>query len=474
MLGTPLYIRKGEGTLSKKITILFMLFSMLTQLLFGCSTVSVDPETDLWGTWILEEDQGEEMLFSETLAFCEDGSLVMDDQKEPASYVVIAPGRIKITGQGEAEVYTYEIIDGELIFYLDGNVQKFRKTNDPVEVAQNEDDFPGTQSTNDGSNFTKTATQTATQVSATNTSIPPTSTITLASTILHPTVAPTKRFENGVVDYQTNPKEGMPIIFVPAGEFLMGSNGEYADKNESPEHQVYLDAFWIHQYEVTNRQFREYIKQSGLMTYAEIQGWSWVFGNGSKKVEGAFWSSPEGNGTHIEDRLDHPVVHISYSDAINYCNWAGGRLPTEAEWEKAARGNDSRTFPWGGDTVTGSNANFCDVQCSMEWSNQFFDDGYEITAPVGSYPEGSSVYSVMDLAGNVWEWVADYYNGNYYEDSPLDNPMGPDFGETYVIRGGSWVSEPQYLSCTTRYWSEPDETSNDHGFRCVFDDVPNE
>ncbi|MDT8381106.1 MAG: formylglycine-generating enzyme family protein [Brevefilum sp.] len=455
--------------------ILNLMVMVVTVMMSACTSGGAKPEADLWGTWISEGNQGGETFFHSRLSFHEDGRLVLDGQEEdPAQYVVIAPGRIKITRDGEADAFSYEIIEEQLLLSLDGNVQAFRKTNDPVDIAQNEYDSPGIQHTTHASNSTKIITHTATQVTSTSTSIPPTPTITKTATILPPTVTPIIRLENGDVDYQINPKDGMPIILVPAGEFPMGSNGQNADKNESPEHQVYLDAFWIHQYEVTNRQFLEYIEQSGLMTYAEIQGWSWVFGNGSKKVDGAFWASPAGNGTHIEDRLDHPVVHTGYLDAVNYCNWAGGRLPTEAEWEKAARGPDSRAFPWGGDPIKESKANFCDVQCSMEWSNEFFDDGYEITAPVGSYPEGSSIYGVMDMAGNVWEWVADYYDGNYYEDSPLDNPTGPEYGEIYVIRGGSWVSEQQYLSCTTRYWSEPDETSNDHGFRCVFDDVPTE
>lgn len=451
---------------------------MMMQLLPGCSAGSAKPEAALWGTWVFEDDQNGNAFFANRLTFYDDGCLVINgNENDAAEYVVIAPGRIKITHGGEAEVFNYEVIEDDLILSLDGNVQQFSKAGDLVIIAQSTVDLPVLESITDTSTDTSTslpATHTQDQLPRTNTSIPPAATTTPTATLPLPNLTPTVPIDDIVVDYQVNPKDSMPMVFVPAGEFTMGNNGENADKNESPEHQVYLDAFWIYQHEVTNRQFGEYIQQTGLMTSAEIQGWSWVFGNGSKKVDGAFWSAPEGYDTNVNNRQDHPVVHISYSDAVNYCKWAGGRLPTEAEWEKAARGTDSRTFPWGESPVTGSEANFCDVQCSMEWSNKSYDDNYATTAPAGTYPEGGSVYGVMDMAGNVWEWVADYYERRYYEDSPLDNPLGPDSGENYVIRGGSWVSEPQYLTCTTRYLSDPDETSNDHGFRCVFDQLPSD
>jgi len=269
-----------------------------------------------------------------------------------------------------------------------------------------------------------------------------------------------------------NPIDGVVMKYVPAGEFIMGSNDVGADENERPQHRVNLDSYWIYQNEVTNAQFREFVEHSAVLTSAEIMGWSWVFGNGTNEVEGAFWSAPEGKSTNIDNRLNHPVVHVSYSDALNYCRWAGGRLPTEAEWEKASKGQEMGTFPWGDSPVAGDKANFCDVQCTMEWAEIGYDDNYPGTAPVGTYPKGSSIYGVMDMAGNVWEWVADYYDGRYYDDSPLDNPLGPTFGDLHVIRGGSWVSGSKYLKTSTRYWSGPDETSNDHGFRCVFDELP--
>ena len=438
-----------------------LVISVFVILLIGCTNVSNSPETVLWGTWDFKGVSGDGYFNAKSLSFYEDGRLLLDEQEEnPARYVVIAPGRIKITRDDEAEVYNYEIIEGELRFSLDGHVQTFSKANQPIMVAQNTGDSLSIYAITETPFSTLTETKIPPLQLPTNTIIPPTTTRIFTPKIAPPTLTPT-----------FSPKDRMPMVFVPAGEFIMGSSDSDADKNEKPEHAVYLNAFWINQFEVTNEQFQDFIEHTSFVTTAEIQGWSWVFGNGSTRVEGAFWAAPEGPGSHIDTRLDHPVVHISYSDALNYCKWAGGRLPTEAEWEKAARGTDKRIFPWGEDPVTGNKANFCDANCPMDWSNRLFDDGYQITAPAGTYPDSESVYGVMDMVGNVWEWVSDYYLWNYYESSPLSNPLGPDSGENYVIRGGSWVSEPQYLTCTTRYLSGADETSNDHGFRCVFDDL---
>ncbi|MBI4233122.1 MAG: SUMF1/EgtB/PvdO family nonheme iron enzyme [Chloroflexi bacterium] len=211
---------------------------------------------------------------------------------------------------------------------------------------------------------------------------------------------------------------GGEMVLVPAGEFVMGSNDEVRD--EKPAHRLYLDAFFIDQYEVTNAQWNAYARATGKSTKSE----------------------PD----------DHPVVNATWGDARDYCQWAGKRLPTEAEWEKAARGTDRRTYPWG-EGVDESKAHY----------------GSGGTKPVGSYPAGVSPYGAYDMAGNVWEWVADWYDGKYYAQSPSRNPAGPSNGSARSIRGGSWADDTSYLSASGRDYGNPTSTFVSLGFRCAQD-----
>ncbi len=238
--------------------------------------------------------------------------------------------------------------------------------------------------------------------------------------------------------------DGMPEVYVPAGEFLMGNAG--GDEEEQPPHVVYLDEFWIDQTEVTNMMYRICV-EAGLCNEPTMPSFHPAYTDPST--------------------LNHPVIHVSWDDAKTYCEWAERRLPTEAEWEKAARGFDERLYPWGNSEPTSDKLNLCDQNCSNEWKVSWLDDGYAHSAPVGSYPAGASPYGTLDMAGNVLEWVADWYDEAYYTNTQMENPTGAMEGERRVTRGGAW-SDGAYNSRVTHRESQPPNERNDViGFRCA-------
>ena len=253
--------------------------------------------------------------------------------------------------------------------------------------------------------------------------------------------------------------DGAPMVLVPAGEFLRGSRT--GDANERPARTLSLDAFAVDLTEVTVARFRTFVEATGHRTLAEREGWAWVWvgewGKGGKfvRTRGADWQHPKGPGS--EPLPEHPVTQVSHQDAEAYCRWAGKRLPTEAEWEKAARGPDGRPYPWGG-TFEVSRANTVGAA-----------DGFPEVAPVGSFPSGVSPYGVLDMAGNVWEWTADWYRADYYVGAPARNPPGAPAGKTRVVRGGSWGGPPDWSTVTNRYDRLPDYRNNKIGFRCARD-----
>ena len=270
----------------------------------------------------------------------------------------------------------------------------------------------------------------------------------------------------GIGSTWVRPADGMMMVYVPEGEFTMGSNN--GDSDEQPVHTVYLDAYWIDQTEVTNAMFTLFVERTGYQTDAEGIGSSYVFdGTNWNDVSGADWQHPQGPSSGLAGLNDHPVVHVSWNDAEVYCGWAGVRLPSEAEWEKAARGTDGRTYPWGNQSLAGNLLNFADINLNVDWADRNVDDGYQFTAPVGSYPAGASPYGALDMAGNVWEWVEDWYGETYYSQSPESNPTGPASGQYRVLRGGSWVSYGVDLRSAYRYWGGPDLRNYVIGFRCV-------
>jgi formylglycine-generating enzyme required for sulfatase activity len=211
------------------------------------------------------------------------------------------------------------------------------------------------------------------------------------------------------------------MVYIPESEFLMGL--EDTDDPEYQEHSVYLDAFWIDSTEITNAMYAVFLSEVGnlVLSGLDVSFYDAVSAEGHLKFVDGLWTVYEG----FEN---HQVVAVTWYGAEGYCEWAGRRLPTEAEWERAARGIDGRTYPWGDEPPAGERLNFADVNLSSRVSDATVNDGYQYTAPVGNYPAGASPYGALDMAGNVMEWVADFYDPAYYTYSPSENPRDPKKG----------------------------------------------
>lgn len=305
------------------------------------------------------------------------------------------------------------------------------------------------------------------------------------------------------------------MVLVPGGTFEMGSNAGHDD--EAPVHHVTLKPFLLDRHEVTNRQFAAFVEATGFVTQAERDGAAWCYLKGEsdfRYVDGANWRHPDGPGSSIADRMEHPVVCVSWNDARAYAKWAGKRLPTEAEWEYAARSRGAqhvaanpnapspessnahaahqghsqrnRNEPSSGHPSSRSHEQRAShaAHASSEsdtyvpaniWQGVWpeenkLSDGFFGTAPVGSF-EPNDV-GVHDMVGNVWEWTADWYDAAYYRSSPADNPRGPAEGTTRVARGGSWFCSANYCGAFNSHYrgaSPPDHAFNNVGFRCVKD-----
>lgn len=233
-------------------------------------------------------------------------------------------------------------------------------------------------------------------------------------------------------------KDSAPMVLVPAGDFVMGT--DKGDEDEAPTHRVRLHAFYIDKFEVTNRQYAKYVEA--------IQSEPpWGFSDKDMPV------------THA----DHPVRWVSWMDAVGYCLWVGKRLPTEAEWEKAARGTDERVYPWGDEPPTPVHAVY-----------GLKEGGEETVSAIGRHDKGQSPYGVQDLAGNLYEWVQDWYAEDFYSsfiNSPAINPRGPPEGTAKVQRGGSYINTPYRLRSSFRTKADPTEQDHNVGFRCAQDVV---
>lgn len=276
------------------------------------------------------------------------------------------------------------------------------------------------------------------------------------------------------------------LVFISGGVFTMGTDKPFLPQDgEGPARRVEISGFYMDKYEVSNAEFAEFVEETGYITEAEKFGDSFVLelllSDEVKSeitqavanapwwlpVEEASWKAPEGKDSSIDSRMNHPVVHISWNDAVAYCKWAGKRLPTEAEWEFAARGGlEGRLYPWG------NNPNPRGEHWMNIWQGEFplentAEDGYIATAPVDSFPPNK--FGLHNLAGNVWEWTADWWTVRHSKEFQ-NNPKGPPSGKEKVKKGGSYLCHPNYCyryRCAARSQNTPDSSASNLGFRCA-------
>ena len=323
-----------------------------------------------------------------------------------------------------------------------------------------------------------TATPTATPEP---TQVPETPTATLP-----PTEAPPTEIPPGATSI--NPVDGSIVAYIPQGTFTMGATDNYNLRKGfclTPQHKVTLDAYWMQQTEVTVAAFHNFVDATGYITDGEKNGntgwiWSYKINNWEKLSsagKGPNWKKPLGGKNDTVGIENHPVVMVSWYDAAAYCEWSGGRLPTEAEWERAARGDkDARIYPWGMDEVDDYLLNFGDKSFQCKFCDHRPDDGYQYTAPVGSYPEGASPFGLLDMAGNVYEWVQDSYDeSSCYQSGPVTNPVVSNDDDERIMRGGSYADYKGVywkLRVDNRWSRYPGSAYGDVGIRCVYDSQP--
>jgi len=308
---------------------------------------------------------------------------------------------------------------------------------------------------------------------------------------LPPGVAPAVAVEPIIAFANSGATSGMRQLV--GGAFLMGTDSpeQWVSDGEGPVREVTVAPFWLDATQVTNRQFEAFIAATAFRSEAERFGWSYVFHTQLAKVkpkarkeptdtvlglewwhkvEGADWRHPEGPGSQLKLRADHPVIHVSWNDAIAYCRWAGKRLPTEAEWEYAARGGlAQKLYPWGDELVPGGKH-----RCNI-WQGKFphqdtAEDGFAGTCPVKAFaPNG---YGLFGVSGNVWEWCGDWFSPSYHIHGPRLNPKGPPFGDRKLMKGGSYLCHRSYCNryrVAARTSNTPDSSTGNCGFRCARD-----
>lgn len=281
------------------------------------------------------------------------------------------------------------------------------------------------------------------------------------------------------------------MIRLEGGRFLMGTDSAegFPTDGEGPIREVLVDPFYMDIVPVTNLRFGEFVKATGYQTESERLGWSFVFQGHIPEdryeklvdrtvpgapwwcqVWGSAWNHPEGPDSGIEGRDNYPVVHVSWNDAIEYCRWSGKRLPTEAEWEYAARGGlEQKIYPWGDELTPGGR------HLSNVWQGDFptldlAEDGYAGTCPVDAFPPNG--YGLYSITGNAWEWCADWWDNQYHVTATYSNPVGPPSGVARVIKGGSYLCHRSYCNryrVAARTSNTPDSATTNMGFRCVRD-----
>jgi formylglycine-generating enzyme required for sulfatase activity len=280
------------------------------------------------------------------------------------------------------------------------------------------------------------------------------------------------------------------MVELPGGTFPMGTADlwTYPADGEGPVHDVTLAPFRIDATAATNARFGDFVAATGYRTDAERFGWAFVFAGllpdefeptrgvaaapWWRQVYGADWAHPEGPQSNVGERGDHPVVQVSWRDATAYCAWAGTRLPSEAEWEYAARGGiTGAVFPWGNDLEPDGDHRMNVWQGTFPAENTLAD-GFLGTAPVDAFPPNG--FGLFNMTGNVWEWCADWYDPGYYARSPAENPEGPSDGTSRVMRGGSYLCHASYCNryrVGARSGNGPDSSVGNLGFRCATDAV---
>jgi formylglycine-generating enzyme len=323
--------------------------------------------------------------------------------------------------------------------------------------------------------------------------------ICAAAGVPHPCCVPSRRRaaqlkeSRGLAATRTRATSGSvtDMVKLDGGPFLMGTDSEEAfpQDGEGPVRQIQLDGFYIDVFAVANQQFAEFVTATGYRTESERLGWSFVFQGhipperhqelvvaivpGASwwcQVNGADWRHPEGPDSSIDPRPYHPVTHISWNDAQAYCTWAGKRLPTEAEWEFAARGGlEQRIYPWG-DELTPEDRHLCNV-----WQGEFplmdlGEDGYTGPAPVDAFPANG--FGLHNITGNIWEWCNDWFDSAYHVTATRLNPVGPPRGTSKVMKGGSYLCHASYCNryrIAARTSNMPDSATTNIGFRCARD-----
>ncbi|XP_031461388.1 formylglycine-generating enzyme isoform X1 [Phasianus colchicus] len=281
------------------------------------------------------------------------------------------------------------------------------------------------------------------------------------------------------------------MVAIPGGVFTMGTDEpEIQQDGEWPARRVHVNSFYMDQYEVSNQEFERFVNSTGYFTEAEKFGDSFVFeGMLSEEVKaeihqavaaapwwlpvkGANWRQPEGPGSSILSRMDHPVLHVSWNDAVAFCTWAGKRLPTEAEWEYSCRGGlEKRLFPWG-NKLQPKGQHYANIWQGVFPSNNTAEDGYKGTAPVTAFPPNG--YGLYNIVGNAWEWTSDWWAVHHSTDE-AHNPKGPLSGTDRVKKGGSYMCHKSYCyryRCAARSQNTPDSSASNLGFRCAADALP--